>query len=604
MDVQDKGPQSHDVPKRMLDNDVPEMKERGHNIPDAMEKNVHIIGKKDQREGIGTEDHQDAKSSSADQEVPVEESELICGALGSTQDQAEALKISRDLSELPKSSVNLERLNQMTNATEEIQEETPAQEGAKMILEDLKNVDETSGSHTVLEKEVENEEELVRRTQHQEETSVGPAEAVPKSQEFNAGEITAEGPNYEEMSAEQQEGTHIKVQDDRKLENKDDSQLNTETIITAVTETPCNDILEKNRGNDDSIVESTDTGEGLLQVNIRMKSNEGAICSPSMKEGHTEDKNQERAFQRCKEDTEIGISSSEARKPSISSVLRESVCSVVEGTEDVVVPEAKASNLEKIPKLNTNIGGDDHNSASNAPENIEVSISKLDDGYNIVKDEVTLEKSSKGCTELFMSETQSLPDEVAKELLDVPQCAKASSGCRQGLKESAGIEEDQQKTLEQIITEISAHVSVKDVHIQPLLGDFSHFAEIQVEHGRFGHIIEVYGFSSKLSTEELMEPFLEFRDRGFRLQWVDHTHALGIFSSPEDAYAASRKTHPDMKFRPLSQGTRQSKIRAHDRTASLQPFKERPPTDASVMKRMVNRALGQQKPEAEQSVDN
>ncbi|KAG8441038.1 hypothetical protein GDO86_006685, partial [Hymenochirus boettgeri] len=131
----------------------------------------------------------------------------------------------------------------------------------------------------------------------------------------------------------------------------------------------------------------------------------------------------------------------------------------------------------------------------------------------------------------------------------------------------------------------------KDVKIQPLLNDFSMYAEDQTDHGRFGHIIEIYEFSPQLCTEDLMKPFTEYKDQGFNMQWVDHTHVLGIFSSPADAYAASCKSYPGMKFRPLSQGSRQSKIKAFHCT-ELHTTKERPQTDISVAKRMLNSALG------------
>ncbi|KAE8619064.1 hypothetical protein XENTR_v10009589 [Xenopus tropicalis] len=89
--------------------------------------------------------------------------------------------------------------------------------------------------------------------------------------------------------------------------------------------------------------------------------------------------------------------------------------------------------------------------------------------------------------------------------------------------------------LQQIIKEIIANVSEKDVQIQPLLNDFAAYAEDQTDHGRFGHVIEIYGFSRELRTEDLTKPFIEYREQGgFQLQWVDQSHALGIFSSPED----------------------------------------------------------------------
>ncbi|XP_073444700.1 R3H and coiled-coil domain-containing protein 1 isoform X2 [Dendrobates tinctorius] len=126
-------------------------------------------------------------------------------------------------------------------------------------------------------------------------------------------------------------------------------------------------------------------------------------------------------------------------------------------------------------------------------------------------------------------------------------------------------DDEEQKMMEQLLVEIQANVCAKDVHIQPLQGDFSEFSEVQVDRGKYGHIIEVYGFSPELSAGDLMETFKEYRDKGFCLELVDETHALGIFSSPEEAFAASCQKHPAMKFRPLSQGSRQSKYRAYEK---------------------------------------
>ncbi|XP_056427165.1 golgin subfamily A member 6-like protein 24 isoform X2 [Hyla sarda] len=168
-------------------------------------------------------------------------------------------------------------------------------------------------------------------------------------------------------------------------------------------------------------------------------------------------------------------------------------------------------------------------------------------------------------------EPPSSRSDVESENDQTVQKETTAKSSNQGTKliQTAQSDEEQQKIMEQLLTEINSHVCEKDVHIQPLRGDFSEFSDVQVDRGRFGHVIEVYGFSSELSAEDLMEPFKEYRNRGFRLQWVDQSHALGIFSSPEDAYAASSQMHPAMKFRPLSQGSRQSKFRAYEKPLQI-----------------------------------
>jgi hypothetical protein len=42
----------------------------------------------------------------------------------------------------------------------------------------------------------------------------------------------------------------------------------------------------------------------------------------------------------------------------------------------------------------------------------------------------------------------------------------------------------------------------------------------------------VYGFSSELKTIDLMNQFAAFRKNHFEIIWVDDTHALAVFESP------------------------------------------------------------------------
>ncbi|XP_075062003.1 R3H and coiled-coil domain-containing protein 1 [Mixophyes fleayi] len=216
---------------------------------------------------------------------------------------------------------------------------------------------------------------------------------------------------------------------------------------------------------------------------------------------------------------------------------------------------------------------------------------------NVMSELGEQDKTSKGETPLLDSTEKHSSAEIPELHLKPKEGEHTATGESSTCTLIKGTEpelsgEDQQKILEQIMTEISAHVCEKDIHIQPLLGDFSEFTETQVDRGRFGHIIELYGFSDELSTEDLMEPFKEYRDKGFYLKWVDEAHALGVFSTPDDAYAASRRMYPGMKFRPLSQGSRPSKSLAFELTECPPPSIERPQTDATVAKRMVTMALG------------
>ncbi|XP_062995547.1 R3H and coiled-coil domain-containing protein 1 [Elgaria multicarinata webbii] len=147
----------------------------------------------------------------------------------------------------------------------------------------------------------------------------------------------------------------------------------------------------------------------------------------------------------------------------------------------------------------------------------------------------------------------------------------------------------------ELLQEITNYLTIKDISIEKIQFDYSSYGEAQINEGDFGHVLEIYEFSPLLKTEHLMEVFAEFQENGFKLQWVDDTHALGIFSSLAAASQALEQSYSTLKIRPLIHGTRQSKIKALQRPKLLQLAKERPQTDTAVARRMVTRALGLQR---------
>nr|XP_009663942.1 PREDICTED: R3H and coiled-coil domain-containing protein 1 [Struthio camelus australis] len=144
----------------------------------------------------------------------------------------------------------------------------------------------------------------------------------------------------------------------------------------------------------------------------------------------------------------------------------------------------------------------------------------------------------------------------------------------------------------ELLEEIATYLTVKDISIEKIKFDYSSYGDAQLSEGDFGHVIEIYDFSPSLKTEHLLEMFSEFHESGFKIQWVDDTHALGIFSSLAAASQALGRSYPSLKIRPLIHGTRQSKIKALQRPKLLQLAKERPQTDTAVARRLVTRALG------------
>ncbi|XP_059687419.1 R3H and coiled-coil domain-containing protein 1 [Gavia stellata] len=144
----------------------------------------------------------------------------------------------------------------------------------------------------------------------------------------------------------------------------------------------------------------------------------------------------------------------------------------------------------------------------------------------------------------------------------------------------------------ELFAEIVGYLTVKDISIEKISFDYSSYGDAQLSEGDFGHVTEIYDFSPALKTEHLLEVFSDFHESGFKIQWVDDTHALGIFSSLSTASQALGRRYPSLKIRPLIHATKQSKTKALQRPKLLHLAKERPQTDTAVAKRLVTRALG------------
>lgn len=62
--------------------------------------------------------------------------------------------------------------------------------------------------------------------------------------------------------------------------------------------------------------------------------------------------------------------------------------------------------------------------------------------------------------------------------------------------------------------------------------DYRSHQTVEERSGNGECVIEVYGFSSDLKTVDLMNQFAAFRKNHFEIVWVDDTHALAVFESP------------------------------------------------------------------------
>jgi len=71
-----------------------------------------------------------------------------------------------------------------------------------------------------------------------------------------------------------------------------------------------------------------------------------------------------------------------------------------------------------------------------------------------------------------------------------------------------------------------------NVRVQHAKEDYRAHQTIEERSGDGECVIEVYGFPSDFKTVDLMNQFAGFRKNHFEIVWVDDTHALAVFESP------------------------------------------------------------------------
>ncbi|XP_032368980.1 LOW QUALITY PROTEIN: R3H and coiled-coil domain-containing protein 1 [Etheostoma spectabile] len=163
------------------------------------------------------------------------------------------------------------------------------------------------------------------------------------------------------------------------------------------------------------------------------------------------------------------------------------------------------------------------------------------------------------------------------------------------LEEDEKGKEDICTDTDDVTEEIKAHLKeTVTVSIQHVQNDYSTYENVCIGLDTFPHVIEIYGFPQCFKTDDLLDAFIDYSDGGIKIEWVDDTHALGIFSSETAALHALSICHPMLKARALAQASKKAKGKAIKRAEFIQPVKERPRTDCAVARRMVTRALGLQ----------
>ncbi|XP_042839171.1 R3H and coiled-coil domain-containing protein 1 isoform X1 [Panthera tigris] len=156
-------------------------------------------------------------------------------------------------------------------------------------------------------------------------------------------------------------------------------------------------------------------------------------------------------------------------------------------------------------------------------------------------------------------------------------------------------EDDYSELLQEgAISQITDNLTEKEIQVEKIHVDTSSFMEELPGEKDFAHVVEIYDFEPTLKTEDLLAAFSEFQEKGLKIQWVDDTHALGVFPCLASAAEALTKDFSVLKIRPLTQGTKQSKLKALQKPKLLRLAKARPQTNTAVARRLVARALGLQ----------
>ncbi|XP_068576244.1 R3H and coiled-coil domain-containing protein 1 [Cebidichthys violaceus] len=146
-----------------------------------------------------------------------------------------------------------------------------------------------------------------------------------------------------------------------------------------------------------------------------------------------------------------------------------------------------------------------------------------------------------------------------------------------------------------VTEEIKGHLKEPEtISIEHVHNDYSIYENVGYSLERLCHVIEIYDFPVCFKTDDLMDAFTDYSDGGMKIEWVDDTHALGVFSNEMAAIQALSICHPLLKARALNEGSKKAKGKASRRAEFIQPVKERPRTDCAVARRMVTRALGMQ----------
>jgi len=111
---------------------------------------------------------------------------------------------------------------------------------------------------------------------------------------------------------------------------------------------------------------------------------------------------------------------------------------------------------------------------------------------------------------------------------------------------------------------------------------------------KLSHIVELYDFPVAHKTRDLDAVLHKFRTTQFyEIVWVDDTHALAVMSDKESAESVLQIQDPQVKIRPYTEASNQSKSKAKAiGLCDINSQKKRPKTSIVAANRLVSRALG------------
>lgn len=150
------------------------------------------------------------------------------------------------------------------------------------------------------------------------------------------------------------------------------------------------------------------------------------------------------------------------------------------------------------------------------------------------KDENELKRASQ---EINRSNRRIIKQTFQSDVLEIGVVA----GEKQKLPErTVNAEEDDWETMfddngecldKKLMDELTA--SVGKVQIEQPKTDYTNFQAKQaiLNDEEFPHVLEVSNFPVEFKTQDLMQVFAQYKEKGFDIKWVDDTHALAVFSS-------------------------------------------------------------------------